>query len=370
MKVRTNARPIASSNYTPVIASARGRNSNEALANAAGEINAGNTNELLSRILEIASRVQTGEFDNGAAEVASVASPAERNQILRDAIADKSGRAWMELANGIAAEITDTVARQGFMRQFLVRGDVAQGSIPRIRVRHRNALAVAATGPSVVAAQSIRDSYLYPAEFSVIARPTVEDREMHQGSGDLLAEKHMEALEHIMVVEDRTFLNLIDQAAPLYNTTQLWSGGLTPAVISAAQYQVSSWSVPVSTMLMSIDLLQDMQSGAGFTSGNSGGFFDPVSRLEIIMTGRLGTLLGMQLMTDGFRNSRLRVLNSGTFYIMTDPTLLGAYTDRGPVESEPVTPGMTGSTQRGFFMKELISQAVGNAYGVAAARRT
>lgn len=369
MKVRSPARAIPQSAYTPVVASTRGRNSNERFANSAGEINAGSKNELTAKLIELASRMQDGEFDNGAAEVAEVCSVEERNAKMRDAYNDKSGRGWAELSNSIAAEITDSVARQGFMRQFLIRGDVAQGAVPRIRVRHRNALAVTATGPSVVAAQIIRDNFLFPAEFNIMARPTVEDREMHQGSGDLLAEKHMEALESIMVNEDRTFLFLADQAAPLYNTTQYWSGGLTPAIISAAQAQVITWSVPATSMLMSIDLLQDMQSGAGFTQGNTGGFFDPVSRLEMVMTGRIGNLLGMQIMTDGFRNARLRVLNNGSFYIFTDPSLLGAYTDRGPVESEPVTPGMSGSPVRGFFMKELISEAIGNAYGVSAARR-
>lgn len=371
MKLNTKPRSslLPQAAYTQVIASARPHGSNERFANSRGEINANDSRELLARAIEIASRFATNEFDGEAAEVASC-TPEERITKMREAIADKSGTAWMEIGSQIAAEITDTVARVGFMRQFLSRGELAQGAEPRFRVRHRNATSVIANAPSVVAPQMVRENYMRPAEFYIMARPMVEDREISQGSSDILAEKHMEALESIMVDEDRTFLGMADTASSIYNTKQVWSGGLTPAIISATSYQVVSWSVPATTLLMSIDLLQDIQSGAAFTSGNSGGFFSPVDRLEIMLTGKLGTLLGLNLMTDGFRNPRLRVVQQGTMYVFSDPTLLGAYTDRGPVQSEPVTPAMTGMPARGFQMSEQISMGIGNAYAVAKAQRS
>lgn len=358
--MRLKASQVTAANLAPVLSNTRARGSNERILASNGELNAGSNTELLSRIIELSSLIRTNAVGN---EVAEVASAAERQETLLAAIADPTGNLMRELGASISADITEHVARAGFMRRFLSRGEVQQGSVPRVRVRQRNVEAVLATGPTQVAPQIVRDKYIYPSEFDVIARVLVENRELNQGSADLLQEKFDEGLEGIMVKEDATFKKLADVAAPIYNTVQYFAGAFTPQVVSAMQNEVMTWSLPASSLLMSMDLLPDMNNGTAWNA-----VMNPVSQLEILMTGRLGTVYGMDLVTDGMRDPRLKVLDSGELYVLSTPEYVGAYTDRGPVQSLPAT-NTNGVLGRGWDMSESLSMAVGGAKGVCRGKR-
>lgn len=138
----------------------------------------------------------------------------------------------------------------------------------------------------------------------------------------------MYAMEVFFHKEEATFLNLLRIRAKPFT----YQNPLTPGCVAAMQRQVTECQLPAVQAVMAISLLQDMQSGAGFTSGNVGGFFDPVSRLELVMTGRLGTLLGTNLITDGFRNSRLRILTNDEIFMLAPAEHIGAIVDYGGVK--------------------------------------
>lgn len=325
-----------------------------------GELNAQSVQELARVISSLSSMAQSGQFSQAQEEVASAS---ERRETLLLAYNDPSGAAWNELGASIANEITDRVQRMGFMRRFLSRGDLSQGSIPRIRVKHHNVDAVMATGPVRLAVQTVRDKYIMPEEFYVHTNLRIEQRELDQGNTDVLQEKFLEGLEAIAVQEDRTFMALANRASILANDLQYYSGQVSPSIIGKLKEQVTRWSLPAVYLTIANDVLTDLTTGNGFDT-----FFDPVSRLEIITTGTIGTLLGTELITDGFRDPRLRVLNPGDIMVTTQPEYLGGYTDRGPITSEPRNndkdfPG------RGWYQYETISMALANARGVSIAKR-
>jgi hypothetical protein len=242
-------------------------------------------------------------------------------------------------------------------------GDVAQGSIVRIRSRRHTVDAIIATGPANIAKQLVRDNYIFPSEFQVHANPRIYINDVNQGPADLLEEKFMDAQEAILVGEDRVLLKMLSSAATMENDLQLWSGTLVPSVLSALQEQVIRWNLPSRQLMLSIDLLKDISTGNVFST-----YFDPVSKLEIMLTGRIGTFLGQDVMTDGYRDPRLRVLGNGEVYALTNPDYVGAYTDRGPLEVEPRN-NTDDSPSRGWYMYETLSMCVANARGVAKAKR-
>ncbi len=333
---------------------ARFRKSNERIAGNNGEINAGSKQELMSRLVELAQMVNSGEV--ASIEEANDSQELSSRSALLEAYHD--GTAWTELGSSIAAEIDTRLEREGFMRTLFDRADVDQGSIPRIRVREPNVRAFIARGPTTIFPQTVRDKYITSDEFIVSANPRVDLIELQQGSPNLLEDKFFEGNEAIMVTEDRLVTSLLDASVSVYNEA-LYFTTLSPQVIQQSKYNVERWRLPARYMLMSLDLMNDIVAGNDFST-----YFEPISKLEIIMTGRLGRIFNMEFITDGYREPSLQVLPNGTFYITSNPNLTGSYTDRGPVESRPVDAFEENTASKGWRMWETISTVLANGKAV------
>lgn len=353
-------------NFALPVSQARFTNSSERMLSNSGDINAGSNRELVQRMLEIAARMHTGELV--ALEEAPVDTrkqAAERASAVRSAYSDKTTNAWAELAAAISNDISLRLEREGFMRTVLDRGTVEEGSIPRIRVRQKNVRAVVSRGPVQVYPQYLRDSYQNLDEFYITAQPRVEEIDLRQSSGDILEDKYFEALEAIWAKEDQTLLKMLRTADGIYNPVTYFSGALTPTVVQTVKHNVDRWRIPLANMIISLDLLNDLSTGSAF-----GTWFDPISKWEIVQTGRIGTILGLQMLTDGYREPSLQVLEDGEFFVLGTPEFLGGYTDRGPVESRAVDEFEKWVPARGWSMWEIISMAVANAKAVARGKRT
>lgn len=339
------------------------RGSKESIVGRNGEINAGSTKELMSRLVDLASMVAQGDVAMHE-EVAS--TPAEQKRARQEAVtagyySAQGSREWATLGAAVSADLVETADRDGFMRRLLTRVEVAQGTVPRIRVKQKNVVAIMAASAVENRPTMLRDKYLVPSEFYIKYNMRVEERELAQGSGDILEDKFYETQEGIMVQEDRKFVSLLDETIGIANELQILAGGLSPATLQAMRGQILRWNLPAQTLLFASDVLDDI---VGQGAGTFGGYFDPVSQLEIVQTGMIGTLFGMQVMTDAYRNPTLKVLNQGDIYVMSNPEMLGAYTDRGPVQSQEVNSYADGSPSRGWNFYELISMVVHNARGV------
>jgi len=363
-KGRSTALATAShSTLTGVIGNARRPGSNERWAGDNGEVNAGSRTELATFLLGLSDQIKSGAFDQELASESLAATPAERREELEAAWNDPSGGLWRSMGASIGAEITERSTRGGFLRRFLGRGDVQQGNDPRIRVYERNVEAVIAVGPTEVGRQFIRQKYIYPAEFYITANPRIEEKELQRGSGDLLEELFMDTQEAILVQEDRTFLKMAHNAATIHNEIVYFTGQLTPVVLAALQEQIATWGLTGMNAMISMDLIKDIATGDKFIE-----FFDQVSRLEIVLTGRIGTILGMEISTDGYRDPKLRVLGDGEVLLTAQPENFGSYTDRGPLVMEPrINDHDTPS--RGWYGYELMSMGIGNPKAVARAKR-
>lgn len=342
----------------------RFNNSSERVVGANGEINAGNRQELMGKLVEIASMVQAGEMwtDVAGTDLDNTEERKSNRAMLEEAFHDPA--AWKELGAGLAAEIQERLLRNGFMRNILLRGDVEEGNVPRIRVRTPNVVAVVSRGVGVHWPQYVRDKIITVDEFALNATPEVDELELHQNSGDILEDKFYEGMEGIYAGEDRVLVGGMRAATGIYNAPTYFSGNFTQVVLQALRQAVTDWVLPVQTLILANDLLSDIMVGDEFST-----WFDPISKWEIVQTGRLGNLLGLDIITDGYREPVFQVLKRGEAFVTSQPINNGVYTDRGPVRSTPIDGHLKGTNTKGWNINEYISVTWANAKAVATAQR-
>jgi len=317
-----------------------------------GEINAYSKKDLLHKVMALSQAASQGEvkeqhdFGN------------KRAELVEAAMADKTGETWRVVGEVMGDEILETMGRDGFLRKVLMRKDLKKGDIGRLRLRKKDVLAFHATSDSGTISSQVNQAYLYPDEFYIKAHITIEDRELEQSPGDLLDDKYIDGLEQMMVKEDQVLKTLLDVAAPSYNDV-VGFPTFTPSVFAQARTQLQSWGNPCSTGIIAIDLLNDILADPEFST-----YFDPVTKREVIMSGSLGSFYGVNLITDGFRYETLRVLNSGEFYFLAPPNVLGAQTVRKDVTTSPINLYLIGKPERGWYMQKIMGMAIGNGRAV------
>jgi len=329
------------------------------------ELNASSRQDLMGQLLALANGLQAGEVTlskNPNENRDRHAVVAEQKQVLATAFHDKTpGGKWATLGAQIGAQISETSDRDGFARRLFIKGDVAEGTHPRIRVRWKNTTALVAASASMNEPIWVRDKYLYPPEFYITANVRIEEREVHQGSGDIMEDAYFNTMEQITVEEDRHWKSLADDSVGIVNSLQVLAGGLTPTSLSAMRNEVDRWGIPPMWMVMATDFWTDIVGNAAVW----GNLLDPVSQFEIIQTGYLGTLLGMGIMSDAYRYPQTKVLEQGEIYIVGAAEQHGVYTERGPVVAHPVDSYPEGAPGRGWYFHEVVSFTLANARSVS-----
>jgi len=360
MKKRLNITANAPGVVTPISDVSRG---GSALLGNNGEFNADNKKELmdvLSGMVELATSKKV-VTDNEATKVE------EKTQAHREMLtaAFDSKEELTALGNVMAEELTMTANRDGFMRRFLKYQNLEQGQIPTTRLLTKFVTASIASGPSQTNTQFVRDFEYFPPEWYINARPFVEQKDIMRATGDVLEEKYVDALEAIMVQEDRTWKRMADDLVGLDNPHVNISSALTPATFAALVNYVHRWGVHASTALIASDIWQDIVSLEAWSTT-----IDPVTQHELFLTGQLGTVHGMQIVSDHFRHPQHKVIDSGDIYIVGVPEQHGQYTDRGGVESMPVDMVHERTPGRGWHLTELMSMIVVNSRSIARGKRT
>jgi len=330
--------------------------------NAQNELNASNNQEAMQMIASLFAQMAKGEVLTEDQEV-EMASAQEKREILAAAYHDSDQSTWAEIGATIAGRLTEHADREGFMRNMLLRGDVGQGQRPRFQVRVKDAHAVRAIGPTQTKLSIVREKFIETDEFQVKAQPYVATNDLNQGQGDLLDNAFLDSLEQIFRVEDQLLYSMLKRAASSQaaNSTIYMAGQFGPAYLGEILTALNGYAITPSTLLFAQDILSDIVTQGAFPDN----FFDPVSKLEIIQTGRIGGLFGMQLVTDAHRHPKLRVLSRGEMFALGAPEQLGGYTDRGPVTSIPLGPQNTnGISGKGWYMEETLAMVVHNSRAV------
>lgn len=322
-----------------------------------GEINAHDKREAIQQIGRLIQASATGEIRRAGIDEASV------REIILAAVNDPTGQAWKVVGEVMAEEIAIAMDREGFARRILSVRDLEQGEVPRVPVKRKDVVGWMMTQDAVTPASIIRQSWVTLEEFYLTARIEVEARELASAPTDILDEKYGDGLEQIMVAEDRAFKVLCDRAASTANEI-VYYNTFTPAVFSNLRQQISDWHLPVVAAVIASDIWDDIIASADFSN-----WFDPVTKYHLILEGKLGSILGVELITDAFREDKLRVLNRGEVYFFTAPKHLGQIARRQDVTSRPIDGAQEGRPYQGWYLYAIEGMAVVNSRGVAKGQR-
>lgn len=330
-----------------------------------GDINASSKKDLLQSLSALLNHTETtGDvFVTEAQAVEQEKMTKSRKAAVLAAF--DSPTSHRELGQVLANELYISANKQGFSRRFLKRQDLSQGQFPIVQMRMKNVVAQIASGPVRTETQFIRDNWFTPPEFYINARPFIEKRDIERSNTDVLEEKYIESLEGIMVQEDRTWRLLSLQIQGIANEATTIVGNLTPTALANLRILVTKWNVPAAYCFVASDLWADITGDPGFQA-----LIDPVSKHELLVQGFLGNILGMTMMTDGYRHPTHHVLNVGEIFVVGEADFHGQYTDRGGIESQPIDGTVEKIPGRGWFMSETLSMVVTNPRSVAYAVRS
>lgn len=341
---------------TPVVASEyRFEGSNLRALGSNGELNASNKRDLITQQARFLRAASQGE-------VITAADMQQREAVDRELIhaAFNDKDAHRVLGERMADSLYITANRQGFMRKYLARIQVDQGTVPRFPLRTKNVTAVYSTSPTRVESYITRDKWYTPPELSIIARPFVTQNELNQSAGDVLQEKFVESTEAIMVAEDRLWYNQNNQLVGVDNNLSIISGQLTPYTLMQTANQVTRWGLKAPHILIASDLYVDIIGNSEFYNA-----IDPVARHELLLTGEIATMYGMTITSDSYRHPEHKVLNQGEFFVISESLNHGAYSDRGGLISSPTDITVEKIPGKGWVMHEEIAIQVANSRSVA-----
>lgn len=340
--------------------------SREQLFNSHGELNAGSKKEVLLTLASIMERVQSGEltFDKAAPVNENKKSPAFKKERFDNFVkaykeAGVSG-AWTDIGASMSGTLQTTMERAGFMRNFLIRGDLGPGDVPKFRRKDRSSvLAVISTDNGSVAPRYVTDPILEGFEFLISENVRVFNREINRGNVDLVEDVYLRAQQGISVREDQHYISYVRQAASLSGQVRLTSTGVTPQLLGMMRADLDSNALPPAAMIIGTQVWSDFLT-PGFAAS-----INPVHNYELIATGRLGKILDMDIITDGLRPIGLQVLHPNETVIIAAPEFHGGYTDRGPLTASPRDNFDVGEPAKGWYMFEEISVIIANAASVS-----
>lgn len=335
-----------------------------ALSSSTGEINASGFKDLLQQQQALMTALASGQIvavNEGQKTFASM-SNAEKRDILQAAHADS--QLWESLGATISEDVREQQTRQGFMSSLVMINELRQGEAPRVPMPRHDVQAVIATSPTQMGYQLIKDRYFFPQEFELKANVRVSELDLGQATHDLLDHAYGQALEAMVTGRDRIWKRAADMTVGVANNITLISGRLTPAVIGALRTQVTDWNLPATKALIANNFWEDIIAEPQWADA-----LTPVAQYELVMTGKVGTLYGLELMTDGYRPENQRVLDRGDIYVVSDRENHGVLNVRGGITSRPTSGENVGETTKGWLLNEIMSFVLANPRSVAKAKR-
>ena len=327
-----------------------------------GHINASNKRDAMKAVQALAAMFQDGSVVTQKTPDARMVQ-AQRMELMNSAMNDKTGQVWQALGEVMAEEIFVTMGREGFARKILAVNPVGKGQVARIRVRIKDVTGWYMTTAANIPASVIRQRWVYPDDFYLEAAVLIEDLEISQSTGDLLDEKYTDALEQLMVKEDQYLKQLSDAAAGTSNDL-FYFNTFTPTTYSQMKTEIARWGLPVASSIIAFDIWNDIIADTEFSN-----WFDPITKREIVLEGSLGSLLGVQIFTDAFRDPRLKVLNPGEVYFYGTAAGLGAITQREELTAENINTYNLMKPFRGWYMKQIEGMAIVNSRSVCRGQR-
>jgi len=335
--------------------------SKEPLIGANGEINAKNNAELMQGISVLLAAAQRGDVKEAQDEMTA---SEKREALATAAAAGVQSDAWSILGTTMAAEVKETLGREGFARKLLQFRTMNNGEVLKVRLRKRDTLSwVTTSNPNTVASVA-RANYITPEMFGLAANIHIEAIEIAQDTGDLMDDRYNDGLEQMLCGEDRVLMNLFDSAASSLNSPFFFND-FTPTAMQTMKTEIASnGGIPVTSMLISYDIWNDIVAQPEFTA-----WYSEIAKHELIMEGSLGVMAGMNIITDGYRIPSLKVLNPGSVYMLGNPETLGVIGQWGDMTVKSIDKANDGRAVQGWLFNSIEAMCIGNARAVVKGTR-
>jgi hypothetical protein len=314
-----------------------------------GDINAYDKKDLAAKIAALGQAISGGAVDLADSVWAPQSGKLDNKKVelyneMRAAFnAPGSSDVFKVMGEVFSDDLWETMNREGFSTQVLARKDIPDGVDARIPIRRKDVVAFQAMNDAETIAQVIEQPYVYPNDYYLNCMITVEERELAQRGPELLDEKFQDGLEATMVRQDRICRSLFEATRGSFNAPVAYTNFM-PQVFSNLRTQVGSNGISVVHAILAFDVWDDIIADPTFTS-----WWDPVHKYQLILEGKLGSILNVKLITDGFRYQNLRVLNPGEFYMLGTPVALGMRTVRREVQATEINQYNLGAPRRGWF---------------------
>jgi hypothetical protein len=326
--------------------------SNERIVAANGDLNANSKKDLMKTLAFMLSEASEGRVDLEDKDTSEEITASQRNEAVIAAFGDKTSANWENMGRVLAEDVSFEITRTGFMRNLLFRNEV-QGRLAMIRARENNVTVVYLTTPSQVDPQFITEKWFSAPEFNLIANVLVDGDDITIEGEDILQEKYDDALQSFVAGEDRAWKRLADSVVGTEIPLKIFSGSFNPDDLIDMMTELYSRGVPPRTVLMHFQYWTNFLGQGEFSD-----WFDPVTKYNMLQTGQIGSLMGLDFITDGYRPANMQVLAPGEIYMVGPPEMHGGYTDRGPITAVPTDDYNNGRDARGWFMKERLSMAI------------
>lgn len=332
----------------------------ESLIGADGHVNASNKREAGEAAAVLQKRVEQGKIRRA---FQSSLSPSERKvqgERVMAAWNSPAGdtRGLSAIAEVLGNEIHTALGRESFARNVLMIQNLNNGEDGRISIDRKDVVAYTVMEAGVAVPAEVRQFFAYPAQFDIVGQVLMTNKEIAQSPSDILERSYNKLLEQILRQEDLSLVAASRRAAGVVNDTVLF-GTLTPSILSQMQLQISGWTLPVASMVIAYDLWNDIRTDPEWVA-----YYDQVTKHELLLEGSLASIFGIQIVTDGFRENNLRVLESGEMFLYTAPEALGVMQIRSDLKTTAVDRYPLGENKRGWFAAETLAILVQNARGV------
>lgn len=356
--------PYAAKKYVtasgePISDNLRRTGSREALINNNGSFNAGSKKEMMEAIGTLYKLFNAGQVKASSDPIEAAAIKAEKDKIIADVRTDQSGEAFKVMGEVVGDMVWETMGREAFGRNLLQVKTLKPNEDGKIRLRKKDVVAWFMTQDTHTTASIARQNFIYPPEYYLQALILAEDAEIDRSGGDFLDEKYNDALENLLVQEDRIIRKLLKDAAMTVNDVYYFNV-LTPSIFSALRLAVAEWGIPVLNCLLAFNLWDDIIAATEF-----GTWFSPIEKHELVLEGNLGAILGVNLITDAFRHENLKVLERGEIFMVGAPNTLGAILQRKELTTKAVDKYFEGRPQRGWYFQAIQSTTVANSKAVS-----
>ena len=227
------------------------------LVGSNGSINGANMGEFMRNLNTLMAAASSGKVQDlsAATAKAELAEKLEQRQVLANAMTSGDTATQQALAEVIGEQVYETLGRAGFSRKFLSVKPLARGGAPHvIPVITPDVVSYTTTENSNVPFSQIRQNVIYPKPRVISASVLIDQMELTISPVDLLDIKYNQALEQILVGEDRLFKKFADIASTGYNENVFFST-LTPTVLASIRNQIDTQGgIPVGGTLISADI--------------------------------------------------------------------------------------------------------------------